>query len=159
MRATWPGTVYALLAAGFMAGCATAARPARLPLQVEAAIGPFDKAQLSIGFADVPSENGMIAEVAQDQAHHRLPFDSPSLDFFVVAVQDVKIVDVWPTPGNEILILYTSRKLGPQMGAEYSMAAFGWQQGQFVALPELEARLSGPTSLKAALRRLESLKP
>lgn len=123
--------------------------------RVSGRLGPWRRAEVvltqSSELDDAPFSGVVIArDLSGNEVRAALPRPDEPDSLFMMKVRSVMFRNVDRSPDNELIVLYSAAKIGPQQSPYYASCVYKWQKdGSFVRLPNIEKTLQGARDSKA----------
>ncbi len=126
-------------------------------------VGPFSKAMVFFTQKADGAESvfrGRVAATGPDgvEVVYPLPQEDETAEFFAVRILGVIFADADATSDKAIVVLYRAQKIAPGEVPYTSACVYIWRDGEFVRLPEVEARLDDAKSAREIIARLKTAK-
>lgn len=125
-------------------------------------LGPWKRAEVVLTQSNEVDDapfSGVV--IARDSSGHEVRASLPQPDepesLFMMKVRSVMFRNVDASPDNELIVLYSAAKIGPQQSPYYASCVYKWQKdGSFVRLPNVEKTLEGARDSKAVGKYLRA---
>lgn len=133
---------------------ATAALAAPFKI-LSGSFGVFPIARIEFSYENQDARLGFTGVVGVKARCLELPPGDEPAEFFDVTLADAKLIDVDRRRGNELVVLYTALKIGPQNDAFYGARVYQWNGSSIARLQDVELRLAGSKTFRTVVKRLE----
>lgn len=108
---------------------------------------------------DAPFVGRVVApNAAGAEVTYTLPLPDEGASSFLMKVLSVMFVNTGSGTGQDIVVIYSAAKIGPQRAPYFSTCVYHWNGAEFVRLPNVERVLSGARTSKQVAQRLANLK-